>query len=187
MTLSSRLPAGCPTGFRLRSRRCGRTCGPRGYRGFTLIEVLVITVIISFLAMVAVPSLTKIRTRAKTASVVNDFRVFSAAFNSYAQESGDFPAESAAGVVPTGMTAHLKGDAWKRVTPMGGKYDWESNQTHFGTKYRAAIAINAATGAPLTLDVPQLTDIDRFMDDGNLLGGSFRIGNSLCPLFVIQP
>lgn len=145
-------------------------------------EILVVTVIISLLAMMAVPAFTRIRTRAKTAAIVNDFRVFGSAFTAYAQEVGDFPVESAAGIVPTGMNAHLKADAWTRTTPMGGKYDWDSNQTHFGTKYRAAIAITGAT-----LDLNQLTDIDRYMDDGNLLAGNFRIGNALCPLFVIQP
>lgn len=170
-------------------RRAGaprpRGRGRRPADGFTLVEIMVVAVIISLLGMVAVPTVARIRTRAKTATLVNDFRVFSAAFEAYAQEVGSYPAESAAGIVPTGMSTRLKVDAWLRTTPMGGKYDWENGQTHFGVKYRAAIAINATAGAPLPLDVNQLTDIDRFMDDGNLLGGSFRIGTGLCPLFVI--
>lgn len=187
MTLTPPLPVRCRAGARLRPRGARGRPAPVGCEAFTLVEILVVTVIISFLAMVALPSIGRIRTRAKTASVVNDYRVFSTAFTTYAQEFGDFPAESAVGVIPTGMGPYLKGDAWTRVTPLGGKYDWDSNQTHFGTLIRAAIAINAATGAPLTLDVAQLTDIDRFMDDGNLLKGNFRIGNSFCPLFVVQP
>jgi hypothetical protein len=69
---------------------------------------------------------------------------------------------------------------------MGGKYNWENNQLHFGMRYRAAIAITATADAPLPLDVNQLLDIDRTIDDGNLLNGNFRLGNGFCPLFVIQ-
>lgn len=182
MTLSSVQRAGCR---HRRGRGVGRS--RRRQRGFSLIELLVITTIISFLVMVAIPSISRVRTRARTTAVVNDYRVFSTAFTTYAQERGDFPAESAVGVVPTGMANYLKIDSWTRITPLGGKYDWDYNQTHFGTPIRAAIAINAATGAPLPTDIAQLSDIDTFMDDGNLLKGNFRIGNALCPLFVVQP
>ena len=43
------------------------------------------------------------------------------------------------------------------------------------------------SASPLPLDVAQLLDLDRRGDDGNLLDGSFRIGSSLNPLFVVQP
>ena len=81
-------------------------------------------------------------------------------------------AECAAGVMPAGMTGRLNDTTWLRTTPMGGKYNWENNQLHFGVRNQAAIAISATASAPLVLDVPQLYDVEREIDgNSNLLGG----------------
>jgi len=148
---------------------------------------MVVVLIISFLATLAVPAIQRYKLKTKTAVIFSDFRTFAAAFDTYAQEFGVFPPEAAAGVMPTGMSGRLNGTAWKRQTPMGGRYNWENNQLHFGVRYRAAIAISATGASPLPLDVAQLVDMDQTKDDGNLLGGSFRIGSALNPLFVVQP
>lgn len=157
--------------------------------GFSLVEIMVVVLIISVLSMLAVPTFAKIKRKAKTSVIVNDFRVFSSAFEAYAQETGSWPAEAAAGVFPTGMDNRINKTQWQRITPMGGKYDWEYNQIHFGTQYKAAIAISSAAGATLTLDVPQLTDLENAIDGSsiNWLGGSFHIGATLNPLFIVQP
>lgn len=149
-------------------------------RGFTLVEILVVVVIISLLAMMAVPGVQIVQRRAKTGAIANDFRVFATAFETYAHEKGAFPPESDVGEIPLGMETYLKPDAWKRVTPMGGRYNWEKDQLH-GGPVKAAIAI---TGAPY--DPNQLLDIDKAIDDGNPLTGNFRLGVEMCPLFVIE-
>lgn len=154
--------------------------------GFTLVEILVVVVIISLLAMLAIPSLQLVQRRARSSAVINDFRVFATAFETYAHEHGSFPAEVDAAVVPAGMETSLKVDAWQRVTPIGGHYNWEADQMHFGVRYKAAIAITGTADAPLTLDVNQLLDIDKAIDDGDLYNGNFRLGAGLCPLFVIE-
>jgi type II secretory pathway pseudopilin PulG len=149
---------------------------------------MVVVLIISVLAMLAVPGIARVKLRARTSVIVNDFRTFAAAFDSYAQENGAWPAEAAAGVVPTGMSDRLNETAWLRPTPMGGNYNWENNQLHFGVRNQAAIAISATAAAPLPLDTTQLYDIERNVDGSNdLLTGNFRIGSSLNPLFIIQP
>jgi prepilin-type N-terminal cleavage/methylation domain-containing protein len=159
-------------------------------RGFTLVEVMVVVLIISILASVTVPSVQRIQRRAKTTTISNDFRVFAAAFDVYAQETGTWPAEVGAGVVPPVMAAHLNATAWQRITPMGGQYDWESSQMHFGTRYTAAIAISATASAPLPLDVAQLTDLEHVIDGKtqiNWLGGNFHLGTGIIPLYIVQP
>lgn len=158
--------------------------------GFTMVEVMVVVLIISILASVTVPSLQRVQRRAKSTAIANDFRTFAAAFDTYAQENGRWPAESAAGVVPPVMSQRLNTTAWQRKTPMGGQYNWDYNQNHFGTRYTAAIAISATASAPLKLDVPQLTDLEHMIDGKNQinwLGGTFHLGTGIIPLYIVQP
>jgi prepilin-type N-terminal cleavage/methylation domain-containing protein len=156
-------------------------------RAFTLVELMVVVLIISLLTMLAVPAFARMRQRTKTAAIINDFRVFAAAFDAYAHEHGNWPAESAAGEMPAGMATRLDASAWGRVTPMGGKYNWESDQMHFGIRYRAAISIAPATGAPLAFDVNQLISLEQTLDRNlDWLAGNFRLGTGMVPLFVIQ-
>ena len=167
--------------FQQRRRRCARA-------GFSLVEIMVVVLIISVLAALSVPIMARIKRKAKTSVLVNDFRAFAGAFENYAQEFGTFPAEAAAGVFPTGMDDRINRTAWARTTPMGGKYNWENNQLHFGTRYQAAIAISAVAGAPLPLDVTQLQDLERTFDSTfDWLGGTFHLGTGLVPLVIVQP
>ena len=66
---------------------------PRGKRGFTLVELLVVVGIIALLACMLLPALKTARDRAKSITCVNNERQMGTAFFSYAQDyNGDFPA-----------------------------------------------------------------------------------------------
>jgi prepilin-type N-terminal cleavage/methylation domain-containing protein len=162
---------------------------PSARRGFSLVEIMVVVTIISVLAMLSVPAFQRIRRRARSSVIANDFRVFAAAVATYAHEKGTWPAETAAGVCPPVMTSRWNTTAWLRKTPIGGQYNWDNNQNHLGTQITAAISIAATASAPLPLDVNQLTDLERVIDGAsyNLLGGSFRLGSGLNPVYVVQP
>jgi prepilin-type N-terminal cleavage/methylation domain-containing protein len=157
------------------------------HRGFSLVEVMVVILIISCLVTVGVPTILRQQQRARAAAVYSDFRTFASAFDTYAQEFGAYPAEASVGRVPSGMAGRFNRTAWLRQTPVGGLYNWENNRLHFGVRYRAAIAISATAAAPLRIDATQLNEIDQVMDDGNLMSGSFRVGSAINPLFVVQP
>ena len=155
--------------------------------GFTLVEIMVVILVISVLATLAVPTVAKLQRRARTAAIANDFRVFAAAFDTYAHESGGWPADTAAGVLPPAMAGRITAAAFTRRTPMGGQYNWEYNQLHFGVRYTAAIAITGTASSPLPLDVDQLLDLERTIDSQfDLLGGSFHLGTGLVPLYLVQ-
>lgn len=147
---------------------------------------MVVVLIISLLMLAAIPTFRKIQRRAKTAAVVNDFRTFAAAFDSYAAEKGSWPAETAAGVMPPEMIERFKDVVWTRTTPIGGKYNWDYNQLHAGTRYKAAIVIEGTTDAPLVFDGDQLLDIDEKFDDGNLSTGNFILGAGMNPVYIIE-
>ena len=161
-----------------------------GRRGFTLVEIMVVVAIISVLATISVPALRRVQRKTKVTAIVNDFRVFGAAFETYAQETGTWPAEVAAGVFPVEMSQRINSTMWMRKTPMGGKYNWERNQFNLFGTYQAAIAISAVPGAPLPLDVNMLYDLEHAIDSPTTVdwaNGSFHLGTGIVPLYVIQP
>jgi type II secretory pathway pseudopilin PulG len=147
------------------------------------------------LFLAAIPAYQRIQRKARAAAISNDFRVFGAVFQAYAHEKGTWPAETAAGVLPTGISAdEIQTSNWGKTTPMGGKFDWEYNVVHPGGTspggtWHAAIAITAPVdgSAPLTIDADLMTEIDESLDDGDLTTGNFRKGFNDCPILIIEP
>lgn len=162
---------------------------PASEAGVGLVELMVVVVILSMLMMVAVPSYQQIQRKSRAAALVNDFRVFSTAFQAYAHETGNWPPETAAGVIPPGFTADdFNLTAWTRGTEaIGGKFDWEFNQLHGGVRYRAALALSDTADHPLLLDPALFLEMDRLLDDGDFSTGSFRLGDNLAPLVILEP
>ncbi len=143
--------------------------------------------ILSISIAVLVPRLTSTKRQAMATAVGNDLRTFAAAFDAYAQEKGGFPAEVDAGVFPAEMGDRVNRTAWLRTTPIGGQYNWDFNQMHQGTRYRAVIAISSTAAAPLNEDLDLWEAIDRVIDDGNLATGNFRLGADNEPIFIVSP
>jgi len=148
---------------------------------------MVVIGIISILVAAAVPRITSTKRQALATALGNDLRTFAAAFDTYAQEKGAFPAEVEAGVLPPEMADRLNNTAWLRVTPIGGHYNWDSNQQHQGVRYRAVIQVSETDGASLPEDVELWQAIDKTIDDGNLNTGNFRLGADNQPIFIISP
>jgi type II secretory pathway pseudopilin PulG len=176
------------------TRLIGRQRLPRSVAGvISLVELMVVVLILSILFLAAVPTYQQIQRKARATAIANDFRVFGAVFQAYAHERGSWPAEATAGVVPTGLnTQDIQVDVWTRSTPMGGKFDWENNQTHPGGtspggRWRAAIAINATAESSLIVDADLMETIDEALDDGDLTTGNFRTGFGDCPLYILEP
>ena len=139
----------------------------RPSRGFTLVEIMIVTVIIGLLAAMAVPALKRVQRSAQNNRVVSDFRVFAQAFETYALQNGFWPNNGGAGAVPTGpvsMAGDFKTSAWQAVTPIGGRWNWDRN--NFG--FSAGISISS-----LTCSDEQLAEIDAKLDDGDLATGRF--------------
>lgn len=155
-------------------------------RGFTLVEIMIVAIVLSLLSTIAVPAFARSRAKARTSTIVNDLRLFTGAFIAYAQETGRWPADTEPGVLPPEMAGRIDQAAWERKTPIGGHYNWEFNKRHFGQRYTACIVISATADAPLPFDADALVDIDTTIDDGSLTSGGFRVGTGLIPLLVIE-
>jgi type II secretory pathway pseudopilin PulG len=166
------------------SNRIGR--GHRCSRAFTIMQTLMSMTVISVTVAVAVPKVKQSEVQSRATIIVADLRTFASAFEGYAQEHGSWPAESSPGVLPEEMAQRIPPTAWARIAPMGGRYNWENDQLHNGTRIRAAICITGTEDAPLPISQETLLEIDRLMDDGDLSTGSFRTGVNYDPLYILQ-
>lgn len=157
-------------------------------RAFSLIELAIVVAIIGLLSALAVPTARNLIIAARSDAVINDLRVYAAAFQTYVHEKADWPGPGdGSGLIPAGMETYLSNSNWTAVTRIGGKYTWDRNTPHQGYRYAAAISIRSVEGSPVSDNLNQLLDIDRRIDDGNLETGNFILGYRNYPVFVIEP
>lgn len=135
-----------------------------GKRGFTLVEIMLVVVIIGLLALLAFPLLGKARDNARAARFINDLRNAVQSFELYALQTGYYPAETAPGVKPADMTEELKRPQWEKTTPIGGNWDWAVEQ---GSFYAGVMVVGPTVSNTL------LRSIDQRIDDGDLSSGRF--------------
>src|SRR4051812_35335999 len=128
-------------------------------RGFTLVEIMVVVVIIGLLAAIAIPAFKRVRERSLASRMINDFRQFESAFQRYASENGGFPAAGGLGVIPTGMDGYLP-LSFSNTSPLGGNYQWS------GPSSFVVLRNSQATDA-------MMQQIDAALDDGDLATGEF--------------
>lgn len=145
-------------------------------RGFTLIEVALVAVIIGLLAMLALPLITKSRNNARAARFINDLRNGVNAFELYALQTGYYPEDTAPGVTPADMEDELRRPQWDKTTPIGGSWDWAVDQ---GSFYAGVVVVGPDVPASL------LQTIDSRIDDGDLSAGRFQSTGSGV-VFIIE-
>ncbi|MEI6465232.1 MAG: type II secretion system protein [Verrucomicrobiota bacterium] len=133
--------------------------------GFSLVEIMIAVSIIGIISLLGYPAFLKVRLSAQNSRFISDIRVFSQAFESYSIETGLWPPNVGAGVVPAGMSSNFRVASWTGATSVGGRWNWDVN--NFG--FVAAVSVSSPTADSL-----QMALIDLRIDDGNLNTGLFR-------------
>jgi prepilin-type N-terminal cleavage/methylation domain-containing protein len=88
-------------------------------RGFTLIELMIVVMIIGLLSSIAIPNYKRYRDNAKIGRTAAEMRGLSAAFVAYLSATGSYPPDSHL-VLPPGMEEFINPAIWANETPLGG-------------------------------------------------------------------
>ncbi len=134
--------------------------------GFTLTELMFVVMTVGLLASIAGPMFMRYQKKGQNGAFIANLRTASDAFVMYSFENRQYPQNIGAGLVPPGMEPYLNHFSWVKETPVGGRWNWD-NGVH---GYKAGVAVNQPRA-----DIPQLTEIDSAIDDGDLSTGRFRI------------
>jgi len=91
----------------MRTQRKGQRAKRR--RGFTIIELLTVTIILGILSGIAILKYMDLRNAARAAEVASDFRTVMVAAYGYYSDNNDWPPDGSAGVIPPSLVQYLPG------------------------------------------------------------------------------
>ena len=155
-------------------------------RGFSLVEIMVVVVIIGLLAAMALPAYRQVTLRSKASAVGNDLRTFSTAFITYNLQNGKWPANGDPGVVPPELVNALTNN-FALKSPIGGVYKWNYDVSADGIPVKAAIIIMTDTSDnPVSDDTDLFTLIDKQLDDGDLHTGNVQVGSTNSLVYIVE-
>lgn len=146
-------------------------------RGFTLIELIAVVVLLAVLAGIAVPRYIDYSSHAKTIAVAVSLKTIRNAILQYRVDNGSLPPDCLGADMPEELAPYLGNDAWQCPVPNLGVYNWDGAPGNGmgGWPGDEAIGIGSLVSVPAapTTD-PFWLGVDARLDDNDLTTGLFR-------------
>ena len=138
-------------------------------RGFTLLELLVVVIILGILAAIVFPLFVDHTEQVEKASFIYSIKALAGTIELYHAANLEYPADVSRATRPRGMERYFSTSDWTEETPISGVWDWDANV--FSIK--AGISVVESEK-----DAEYIRDIDALLDNGNLGTGKFRAASS---------
>lgn len=139
----------------------------RGSRGFSLVELIIVVMIIGVLGAIAIPRLSRGSEGARVNAFVAELNTFAQLIEQVQLETGVQVKDSTTGRMPSDLKGYLHENSWEGQTPIGGYWDIERDDN----------GVTLAVGVhfdKVTVDRDALRSVDEIIDDGNTKTGKFR-------------
>lgn len=135
-------------------------------RGFTLVEIMIVVVVIGLLATIAIPLFGRVFQNGQNARFMSDLRTFRDALDICVAETGALDHGSSSGTLAPSLALYIQEGAFTEESPIGGNWDVEFNKS----------GVTLGVGVHnYTCSADQLADIDAAYDNGDLSSGNMRL------------
>lgn len=154
-----------------------------GNRGFTLVEILIVVVILGILAAIVVPMFSSAASETAQKTFASCLKTFDEAALYYEARTGELPLDGASGQCPAGWEDYIDAHRWARPTPIGGVWDTEVGMGGFAF----SLGVHFWGGNGANPGDAYMSEIDNLIDDGDLTQGYFRKLDSDRYYIIVSP